>query len=94
VLEADDLVIRASTIEPWLKAKPTMAMSAGTSSAATSAAAASIACRPLADVEKELIMSTLRAFQGHRVRTASALGIGVRTLGMKLKKWKEEQAVA
>ncbi|MFN4242026.1 MAG: sigma-54-dependent transcriptional regulator [Tepidisphaerales bacterium] len=46
--------------------------------------------RPLADIEREVILQTLRQFKGHRVKTAQALGIGVRTLGMKLKKWKEE----
>ncbi len=42
-----------------------------------------LAGRPLADIEKQVILSTLQQFKGHRVRTASALGIGVRTLGMK-----------
>lgn len=46
--------------------------------------------RPLAEIEREVILRTLRQFKGHRVKTAKALGIGVRTLGMKLKKWKEE----
>ena len=31
---------------------------------------------------------TLERFGGHRDRTARALGIGVRTLGMKLRAWK------
>ena len=31
---------------------------------------------------------------GHRQKSAKALGIGVRTLGLKLKKWKEQQLVA
>jgi len=44
----------------------------------------------LADIERDVILSTLTQFQGHRVKTAQALGIGVRTLGMKLKKWKDE----
>jgi len=35
-------------------------------------------------------MSTLEKFKGHRVKTANSLGIGVRTLGMKLKKWKDD----
>ena len=46
--------------------------------------------RPLAEIEKEVIIGTLRKFRGHRVKTATALGIGVRTLGMKIKKWKED----
>jgi transcriptional regulator with PAS, ATPase and Fis domain len=40
----------------------------------------------MVDTEKELILSTLKGFQGHRVKMASALDIGVRTLGMKIKK--------
>jgi DNA-binding NtrC family response regulator len=44
----------------------------------------------LADAERDLIMKTLERFGGHRERTARALGIGLRTLGLKLKKWREE----
>lgn len=78
VLESEPGVIRAATIEPWLRKTP------GTSGISD------LAGRPLAEVEKQIILSTLEKFRGHRVRTASALGIGVRTLGMKLKKWREE----
>jgi DNA-binding NtrC family response regulator len=46
--------------------------------------------KPLAEVEKQVILSALEQFKGHRVKTASALGIGVRTLGMKLKRWRQE----
>ena len=49
-----------------------------------------LAGKPLADIEKQVILSTLQQFKGHRMKTAGALGIGVRTLGMKLKRWKEE----
>jgi len=77
VLETDPGVIRAHTIEPWLKSRAT-------------AGADSLANKPLADVEKHVILSTLERFKGHRMKTAHALGIGVRTLGMKLKKWKDE----
>ena len=52
--------------------------------------AKNLAGKPLADIEKQVILSTLEQFKGHRVRTATALGIGVRTLGMKLKRWREE----
>ena len=79
VLEADPGVIRASTIEPWLKGIDANAM-----------AAHSLAGRPLADIEKQVILSTLEQFKGHRIKTATALGIGVRTLGMKLKRWREQ----
>lgn len=44
----------------------------------------------LADLERTMIEQTLERFDGHRQRTAQALGIGVRTLGMKLKRWREQ----
>jgi DNA-binding NtrC family response regulator len=44
----------------------------------------------LYDAERDLILRTLERFSGHRERTARALGIGLRTLGLKLKKWREE----
>jgi len=50
--------------------------------------------RPLSDIERETIVATLERFGGHRQKTAKALGIGVRTLGLKLKKWKEEHLVS
>ncbi len=49
--------------------------------------------RHLEDIEREAIVRTLQRFEGHRQRTAAALGIGVRTLGLKLKKWKEQALV-
>jgi len=77
VLELDPAVIRAETIEPWLRTR-------------SGGAGDSLTNKPLADVEKHVILTTLERFKGHRMKTAHALGIGVRTLGMKLKKWKEE----
>ena len=44
----------------------------------------------LEDMERRLIERTLGKFNGHRAKTAKALGMGVRTLGMKLKQWREE----
>ncbi|MCC6239990.1 MAG: sigma-54-dependent Fis family transcriptional regulator [Phycisphaerales bacterium] len=79
VLETQPGVIRAQTIEPWLRVRPLPSSSDGDFSG-----------RPLADMEKQVILTTLDQFHGHRIKTARALGIGVRTLGMKLKKWKEE----
>jgi DNA-binding NtrC family response regulator len=49
--------------------------------------------RRLEEIEREAILGTLSRFNGHRLRTAKALGIGVRTLGLKLKKWKEMQLI-
>ena len=46
--------------------------------------------RMLADMERRLIERTLVQHNGHRAKTARALGMGVRTLGMKLKQWREE----
>ena len=40
----------------------------------------------LEDVERCTIIATLQHHHGHRLRSAKALGIGVRTLGLKLKK--------
>jgi DNA-binding NtrC family response regulator len=79
VLESEPGVIRAATIEPWLRSVNSPAAVAG-----------SLAGTPLADIEKQVILSTLEKFKGHRIKTAHALQIGVRTLGMKLKKWREE----
>jgi DNA-binding NtrC family response regulator len=81
VLENEPGLVRAITIEPWLK------------NSGASPVADGLAGRPLADIEKQVILSTLQQFKGHRVRTASALGIGVRTLGMKLKKWRDENEI-
>lgn len=50
--------------------------------------------RPLDEVEREQIIRTLDHFGGNRARSAKSLGIGVRTLGLKLKKWKEQNLVA
>jgi DNA-binding NtrC family response regulator len=82
VLESAEGLIRASTIEPWLKIE-------GAATIQTDG----LAGKPLADIEKQVILSTLERFKGHRIKTATALGIGVRTLGMKLKKWREEEAM-
>ncbi len=46
----------------------------------------------LEDLERNLIEKTLREYGGHRAKTAAALGIGIRTLGLKLKQWREEAA--
>jgi two-component system, NtrC family, response regulator HydG len=83
ILETDPGVIRAETIAPWLRLPTQNPV----------AAAQDLAGKPLADIERQVIMSTLERFRGHRVKTATALGIGVRTLGMKLKKWKEDGEV-
>jgi len=45
----------------------------------------------LAQMERKLIEKTLLKYEGHRQKTAQSLGIGIRTLGMKLKRWRTEQ---
>jgi len=49
--------------------------------------------RSLEDIERQVIVMTLKRNDGHRQRTAKDLGIAVRTLGLKLRKWKELQLV-
>ncbi|MHC4445584.1 MAG: sigma-54-dependent transcriptional regulator [Planctomycetota bacterium] len=44
----------------------------------------------LEDMERKLIEKTLADCNGHRAKTAAALGIGLRTLGLKLKRWRDE----
>ena len=62
--------------------------------AGVAAASPNDSVRPLEEVEREEIVRALGHFGGNRTRTAEALGIGVRTLGLKLKKWKELDLVA
>lgn len=45
--------------------------------------------RPLEEVEREHILFVLGELGTH-ARAAGALGIGVRTLGLKLKLWREQ----
>ncbi|MGN6725218.1 MAG: sigma-54-dependent transcriptional regulator [Tepidisphaeraceae bacterium] len=86
ILETDPGVIRAETISPWLRMAAT-----STTMPAPGEPLLDLAGKPLADIERHVILSTLERFKGHRVKTAMSLGIGLRTLGMKLKKWKEEE---
>jgi DNA-binding NtrC family response regulator len=86
VLEPEPGVVRAATIAPWLGGHTVV----GGRAAAGSSAVEELAGKPLADIEKKVILSTLQQFKGHRAKTAVALGIGIRTLGMKLKRWKDE----
>jgi DNA-binding NtrC family response regulator len=49
--------------------------------------------RTLEEIERDIIVRTLGRYGGHRQKTAKSLGIGVRTLGLKLKKWKDLRLV-
>lgn len=77
--ESDD--IGADLIRPWLGPVAEQAPSPTTPTADKTLAAD----RTLAEVEREVILATLGRNDGHRARTAAALGIGVRTLSGKLR---------
>ena len=44
----------------------------------------------LKEIEKELILKTLEAFEGNRTKTAETVGISLRALHYKLKEWEED----
>jgi DNA-binding NtrC family response regulator len=73
--------IPADLIRPWLSAIELPVESP------------EVVTRTLEEIERDTILRTLDRFNGHRQRTAEALGIGVRTLGLKLRRWKEKQLV-
>ena len=96
-------IIRRELLEAWLAATPPAAAPAAVGTEAQRLQPGPVEVkslpgigepRPLEDLEREAIIAALDRFNGHRVRTAQALGIGVRTLGLKLKKWKVEGLVA
>jgi two-component system, NtrC family, response regulator HydG len=106
VLTGDD-VISASLVAPWLShpQQPPLATSHALSNGhplpdiiitADNSDLPAIICDgnlTLDEIERQTIVATLEHNRGHRQRSAEALGIGVRTLGLKLKKWKELQLV-
>jgi transcriptional regulator with GAF, ATPase, and Fis domain len=71
--------ITADDLRPWLIDSPEQA-----AVAAKSVAPAGLSMQ---DMERQLIEATLDRFDGHRAKTAEALGIGLRTLSGKLKQW-------
>ena len=81
--------ITAGLIQPWLTLDYA-AVPAGEPGVAED----SLVVRPLEDIERDQIIRTLGHFGGNRQQTAEALGIGVRTLGLKLKRWKQSNLVA
>ena len=83
MLETEPGLVRASTIAPWLQ-----------TAIETRSGSDPLDSLPLAEVEKRVILETLAKFEGHRAKTAGALGIGLRTLGIKLKKWREDGEIA
>ena len=99
VLSVDDL-ISADLIAPWLQPVGEVRGDAGRvlqGAGSEHQDDAEFICdgaRRLEDVEREAILATLEKYGGHRQRSATALGIGVRTLGLKLKKWKESNLIS
>lgn len=85
-----DPVISAAVIEPWLTAPVTPLLVED--SLPTPSGTGEV--QKLKDFERQQIVHALGRCNGNRQQTASALGIGVRTLGLKLKKWKEQNLVA
>ncbi|MFZ4573321.1 MAG: sigma-54-dependent transcriptional regulator [Phycisphaerales bacterium] len=88
--------IQRDLLEPWLKlrATPMLPVTQMIESKLPPQDITSESTKTLEEIERETIVRTLEKFKGHRQRTATALGIGVRTLGLKLKKWKELKLVA
>jgi len=69
--------VTADVIGPWL----------GASSAGSAGGELAAVGMTVEEAERNLIRATLAKFGGHRANTAKALGIGLRTLTMKIKKW-------
>jgi DNA-binding NtrC family response regulator len=80
VLEMGE-TIRAATISPWLA-------TIGVSEQVIGAMVEGNGI--LEELERRTILKVLEKHNGHRLRTAKELGIGLRTLGMKLKKLKDD----
>jgi DNA-binding NtrC family response regulator len=73
--------IRADELRPWLRLD-----NATTESTNTKAANDHLPLdMTLEEIERRMIVATLERFQGHRAKTAEALGIGLRTLSGKLR---------
>jgi two-component system, NtrC family, response regulator HydG len=103
----EPVAIGRELLEPWLSAGAAMTMGAavghlnGFMEAKPSSGLPQVGAplidgpvRTLEELEREAIILTLKRFNGHRQKTATALGIGVRTLGLKLRKWKDEKLIA
>lgn len=76
-------VMSVELVEPWLSASQTRSVE-GFNRLREG--------RMLQDMERQLVERTLARLNGHRARSAKALGMGVRTLSMKLKQWREEDS--
>jgi DNA-binding NtrC family response regulator len=93
VLAVND-IIEADLITPWLNRPTPPTVSEPVSGSVDPLEIAVTDRASLEDFERELILRTLKKYDGHRQRTAESLGIGVRTLGLKLRKWKDQELVS
>lgn len=84
ILGQDDM-IRADQLRPWLIETEIGSGHAGEQT--HSGNGAMPVGVSLHEMERTLIESTLEQFDGHRARTAQALGIGIRTLSNKLRSY-------
>jgi len=75
----DGQPISAAELRPWLEQPEQVE--------ATTAAEPLPVGTSLEDMERQMIVATLEHFDGHRAKTAEALGIGVRTLSGKLRSY-------
>lgn len=97
VRELENLATRASVLfagreasvsdlREWLDPAALPAGDAPSAPVATTAGASGSLCR-LEDMEQQLIEAALEKYDGHRIKAAQALGIGVRTLTNKLRQY-------
>jgi DNA-binding NtrC family response regulator len=99
ICERASVLTRGSTIHqdilaPWLAVSGPRAVSVSMANAHAAPITPQVCVKTLDELEREQILHTLGVNNGNRLRTAQSLGIGVRTLGLKLKKWKELNLVA
>jgi DNA-binding NtrC family response regulator len=76
--------VAAEELRPWLRECESNEAGPITQSAAV-AVAPELAGARLDELERATIVATLQRFGGNRMKTAAALGIGVRTLSGKLR---------
>lgn len=75
--------VGAEVLQPWLLDGGQMSVTAAISAEPT----AHVEVTRLEDMERRLIEATLEHFEGHREKSAQALGIGLRTLTNKLRQY-------
>jgi len=78
--------IRADELRPWLRLDDQGAQDCAACEATSGTHRAELPVgMTLEEMERRMIVATLEQFDGHRAKTAEALGIGLRTLSGKLR---------